>query len=106
MWNRCIVALYVTLMQSKEDLNCYFFRIIYSNNLNSDNVNTKLQPVIIVCKQWHQRKRGEKKNADYCRAYRKKKAEEYRRKDRERKQFQRDYRKYVSDPAKYEEFKR
>ena len=50
-------------------------------------------------------KEGEK-NADYCRAYQKKKAEEYHRKDRERKQFQRDYRKYVSDPAKYEEFKR
>ena len=64
-----------------------------------------MQPGIIVCKQWHQRKRG-KKNPDYSRAYRKKKAEKYRRKDRERKQFQRDYRKYVSDPAKYEEFKR
>ena len=50
------------------------------------------------------KKRG--KNADYCSAYRKKKAEEYCRRDRERKQFQRDYRKYVSDPAKYEEFKR
>ena len=50
------------------------------------------------------KKRG--KNADYCRVYRKKKAEEYRQKGRERKQFQRDYRKYVSDPAKYEEFKR
>ena len=48
----------------------------------------------------------EGKNADYCRAYQKKKAEEYGRKDRARKQFQRDYRKYVSDPTKYEEFKR
>ena len=48
----------------------------------------------------------EGKNADYCRAYQKKKAEEYRRKDRARKQFQRDYRKYVSNPAKYEELKR
>ena len=48
----------------------------------------------------------EEKNSDYYRAYRKKKAEEYHRKDRETKQFQRDYRKYVSDPAKYEEFKR
>ena len=46
------------------------------------------------------------KYADYCRAYRKKKAEEYRRKDRERKQFQQDYRKYLSDLAKYEDFKR
>ena len=50
-------------------------------------------------------KRGGK-NADYCRAYRKGKAEEYRQKDRERKQFQQDYRKYVSNPAKYEEFQR
>ena len=48
----------------------------------------------------------EGKNADYCRAYQKKKAEEYGRKDRARKKFQRDYRKYVSNPAKYEEFKR
>ena len=46
------------------------------------------------------------KNTDYCRAYLKKKAEEYRQKDRERKQFQREHRKYVSDTAKYEEFKR
>ena len=50
------------------------------------------------------KKRG--KNADYFRDYRKKKTEEHHRKDRERQQFQRDYRKYVSDPAKYEEFKR
>ena len=48
------------VMHSKEDLNCYFFRIIFSNNLNSDNVKTKLQPGVFVCKQWHQRKRGEK----------------------------------------------
>ena len=47
-------------MHSIEDLNCYFFQIIYSNNLNSDNVKTKLQPGIIVSKQWHQRKRGDK----------------------------------------------
>ena len=44
-------------MHSKEDLNCYFFRIICSNTLNSDNVKTKLESGIIVCKQWHQRKR-------------------------------------------------
>ena len=48
----------------------------------------------------------EGKNADYCRAYQKKKAEEYGRKDRARKQFQRDYKKYVSNLAKYEELKR
>ena len=63
------------VMHAKEDLNCYFFEIIFSNNLNSDNVKTKLQPGIIVSKQWHQRKRGGK-IADYFRAYRKKKAEE------------------------------
>ena len=51
MRNRCIGALYVTLIYSKEDLDCYFFRIICSNNLNSDNVKTKLQPGIIACKQ-------------------------------------------------------
>ena len=51
MRNRCLGALCVTLMHSKEDLDCYFFRIICSNNLNSDNVKTKLQPGIIVCKQ-------------------------------------------------------
>ena len=51
MRNRCIGALYGTLMHSKEDLNCYFFRIIFSNNLNSDDVKTKLQPGVIVCKQ-------------------------------------------------------
>ena len=37
-----------------------FFRIICENNLNSDNVKTKLQPGIIFSKQWHQRKREEK----------------------------------------------
>ena len=51
MRNRCIDALYVTLMHSKEGLNCYFFRNICTNNLNSDNVKTKLQPGIIACKQ-------------------------------------------------------
>ena len=51
MRNRCIGALYVTLMHSKEDLNCYFFRNICSNNLNSGNVKTKLQPGIIACTQ-------------------------------------------------------
>ena len=91
-------------MHSIKDLNCYFFQTIYSNNLNSDNVKTKLQPGIIVSKQWHQRKRGDKMLT--TRVYRKKKAEEYRRKDRERKQFQRGYRKYFSDSTKYEEFKR
>ena len=50
-------------------------------------------------------KEGEK-NADYCRAYRKERTEEYLRKDRERKQLQQDYRKYVCDPAKYEEFQK
>ena len=35
-----------------------------------------------------------------------KKTEQYRRKDQDRNQFQQNYRKYVSDPAKYEELKR
>ena len=30
------------------------------SKLNSNNLKTKLRPGIIVCKQWHQRNRGEK----------------------------------------------
>ena len=54
MRNRCIGALYLTLIHSKEDLNCYFFFLLI------DNVKTKVQPGVIVCKQWLQRKRGKK----------------------------------------------
>ena len=55
---KSVSFLYVTLMHSKEDLNCYILGIICSNN--SDNLKTKLQLGIIVCKQWHRQKRGGK----------------------------------------------
>ena len=56
-----------------------------------------------VCKQWHQEK---EENAGQCRAYRKEKAQECHRKDRERKPSHWDYINYVTNPTNYEEFKR
>ena len=44
-----------------------------------------------------------KKNAHYCKKYRQKKLEKIRKNDRERKKFQKEYRKYCK-PKKYEEY--
>ena len=68
------------------------------SKLNSDNVKTKLQPGIIVCKQGHQRKRGKKMLTTAELTERKKLKSTAKKTERERKQFQRDYRKYFSDP--------
>ena len=43
------------------------------------------------------------KNARYCKKYKQKNLEEIRKNDRERKKFQREYRKYC-EPRKYEEY--
>lgn len=59
---------------------------------------------LVVCKQWLQQ--SKEKKCAYYRAFERKATEQYCRKDKDRKQFQRNYRKYVLDPAKYEEFKR
>ena len=43
------------------------------------------------------------KNARYCKKYKQKNLEEIRKNDKERKKFQREYRKYC-EPRKYEEY--
>ena len=51
---------------------------------------------------WHQQK---KTNADYCREYRRKHESKYKAKDKERKQFERDSRKYLGTKVNYMKFK-